>query len=361
MKKPTKIPLVYVIVSFLILLIGTGLMLYTAHSEKTAYEKEQLGAAIRMKEAEAYMKDEILSLGIPIEPEDINNTALLGPEFTELTSTPGNPDAKRTALTPDFAAAMVRWYHEAGLKKGDTIAVGSSGSFPGFLIASLCAATEMGLESRVICSLGSSMHGATRPDYNIFDVLNALKTGGFAEFELLAVSPGGSNDQGGGVLEGVLYTGTRELSLKLCEEVGVPVLYYDDLEENIQKRFELYGDGIKLFVSIGGASPNCGTSAYTLNFPQGLVLDPPTIPNVRERGLSYEYASRGIPVLNLLNVKQLASENGIPYDAAPLPEPGTSGVYVTTEYNLMIVIITIIVAVSVLIAGRVRNDKRSKK
>lgn len=359
MKKPVRIRMPYLVAAFVVLLAGIIVMLFTVSSQRNSYADVQYLAAVRMKAAEEYIKQEILSLGIPIEPEDINQTGLLGPEFTQLTTTPGNPDAKRTSLVPDFAAAMVKWFHEAGLKEGDVIAVGSSGSFPGFLIACLCAATEMGLESRVICSLGASMHGATRPEYNIFDILNALDEGGFATFELLAVSPGGGNDQGGGILEGILYTGTRDLSMKLCEDVGVRVLYYDDLEENIQERFRLYGDDIDLFVSIGGASPNCGTSAYTLSFPQGLVLDPPPIPNVRERGLGYEYAARGVPVLNLLNVKLLAQENGIVYDAVPLPEPGTSGVYESSDYNVPVAVAAIILAMIILATGRLRNGKKN--
>lgn len=46
-----------------------------------------------------------------------------------------------------------------------------------------------------------------------------------------------------------------------------------------------------------------GTSPYTLTFPNGLVLDPPTIPANEDRGLTFEYAARHIPVVHLLNVR----------------------------------------------------------
>jgi hypothetical protein len=55
-------------------------------------------------------------------------------------------------------------------------------------------------------------------------------------------------------------------------------------------------------VNIGVASPNSGASSATLDFPQGLVLDPPGIPASANRGLVYEYAAQGLPVINLLNV-----------------------------------------------------------
>ncbi len=361
MKKPEKIQLKYLVVALAVCLLGISISLLTSRIEESRYAELQFAAAMRMKNAEAYLKEVILDLGIAIEPEDLNQTGLLGPEFTELTSTPGSVDAKRTSLNPNFAAAMIRYFKEAGLKSGDTVAIGSSGSFPGLLIAAVTAATEMNLNTRVIASCGSSMHGATRPGFCIFDVLKHLKEGGFADFELLAVSPGGANDQGGSVLEDILYFGTKELAFELCERTGVEILDYDDIAKNIQRRLELYGDDIGLFINIGGASPNCGTSSYTLNFPQGLVLDPPPIPTTPYRGLSYEFAARGIPVLNLLNVRLLAQENGIAYDPIPMEEPGAGGAYTVVEYNQGIVVATIGICVAVLILGGAAVRSKRKK
>ena len=361
MKKSSKIDLKYIIIALAILLVGAALTHFTRHVEDNPYKDDQIEAASRMFEAEAYMKAEILSLGIPIEAEDLNQTGLLGPEFTELTSTPGDVDAKRTSLSPDFAALMVRYYNQAGMKAGDTIAIGSSGSFPGLLIASLIAADVMDLNVRLICSLGASMHGATRPDYNIFDILHALENGGFAEFSVLAVSPGGNNDQGGGVLEGVLYTGTDELSKSLCHESGFTVLDFDDMAENIRYRLSLYGEGVDLFVNVGGASPNCGTSSYTLNFPQGLVLEPPTIPTTDDRGLNYEFAALGVPVINMLNVRKLATDNGMVYDPVPFSDVGESGVYTDIEYRTWVPAVFLIISVSVLVYGVVRKRNEEKK
>ena len=50
--------------------------------------------------------------------------------------------------------------------------------------------TEMKLNVRLILSLGSSMYGATRPEYNIFDIAGDAKDSGLVEYELLAVSRG---------------------------------------------------------------------------------------------------------------------------------------------------------------------------
>lgn len=335
-KKKTWLLNLILILAFLVAVGGVVLAIVLEHTEELDYSEMQYNAAVRMANAEAYIKEQMLLQGIEIEPEDLNKTGILGPEFTELTSTPGNPDVKRTTLVPDFAGAMVRYFHDAGMKEGDTIAVGSSGSFPGLMIAVLTAATEMGLNTRLIVSAGSSMHGATRPEYNIFDIADDLLEGGFADFDILAVSPGGPNDRGGGVMEGIIWFNTAELSFQLCRDTGYDIIDVENLADNIKKRMELYGD-VDMFVNVGGASVNNGASSYTLDFPSGLVMEPPMIPDVDTRGLIYEYAALGKPVLNLLNVRGLAQENGIPFDPVPLPAPGTSKVYTDFGYNKWII------------------------
>jgi poly-gamma-glutamate system protein len=37
------------------------------------------------------------------------------------------------------------------------------------------------------------------------------------------------------------------------------------------------------------------------------------------RGLLFEFAARGVPVIHLLHVRGLAKDNGLPYDPVPLP------------------------------------------
>ena len=51
-----------------------------------------------------------------------------------------------------------------------------------------------------------------------------------------------------------------------------------------------------------------------------------------DSGLVQRYLSQGLPVINLLNIKQLAADYGLPYDPAQWPERGTSAVYFETEY-----------------------------
>lgn len=345
----------YLVFSLVAACVGFGLVLATKNSVPYALHDVQLSAARRMEKAEAVLKQALVDKNIPVEKAlDPNGTGLIGPEWTTLTTTLGTLEAKRTALNPNFSALMVRYFDSAGLKTGDVVAIGASGSFPGLAIATLCAAREMGLEAITIASFGSSMYGATRPEFTIPTMLGILSAASILPDSLVAVSPGSDLDYG----ENALFEDSRRTISSLAAETGVEFIDFDppNLEASISRRLNLYrekagGKDIKCFVNIGGASPNNGTSAYTLDFPQGLVLNPPRIPSSADRGLIYEYASQGIPVINLLNVKLLANENGLPYDPVPLPKAGEGGVYYDTQYSKAIIAITLLVAVGALAFG----------
>ena len=42
-------------------------------------------------------------------------------------------------------------------------------------------------------------------------------------------------------------------------------------------------------------------------------------------------ASRGVPVIHLLNIKGLAAAHGLPWDPSPLPQPGEGDLYARPE------------------------------
>ena len=58
--------------------------------------------------------------------------------------------------------------------------------------------------------------------------------------------------------------------------------------------------------------------------------------------------------MNLLNVRQLASDNGIPYDPVPMPQPGESDVYKETGYSIWLIMTGLIFTAAILVIGRRR-------
>lgn len=359
-----KPPPGYVVAALAAALLGFWLVSATKSSEPYSRSDVAIAAAVRMEAAIRVLKAELLAEGIAMESSlDPNMTGLIGPEWTPLTTTLGDLEAKRSSLNPNFAALIVRYFDEAGLREGDVIAIGASGSFPGLLVATLCAAREMGLEAMTIASFGASMYGATRPEFSIAKMLRVLSSVSALPDSLIAVSPGGDGDYG----ENALFEDSRSVVDALAAESRVPYIRFDppDLEASIRERLRLYeeragGRRIACFVNIGGASANSGTSSYTLDFPQGLVLDPPRIPVSATRGLVYEFAARGVPVVNLLNVRRLADDNGLPFDPVPLPAPGAGGVYYDAAYDPTAIALALAAPIGVLVFGAVRSRKRDR-
>ncbi|MFC2158926.1 poly-gamma-glutamate system protein, partial [Acidobacteriota bacterium] len=72
-------------------------------------------ASQRMADAMAVLKDCRVSRGLDIDPlVDINRTGLIGEEFTILTTTIGQLEAKRTSTSPNFAGLLLYLLQEAG-------------------------------------------------------------------------------------------------------------------------------------------------------------------------------------------------------------------------------------------------------
>jgi poly-gamma-glutamate system protein len=298
-------------------------------------------ASERMHGALEAVAEHCREAGIQIDPVfDPNRTCLIGPEHSELFTSLGQLEAKRTTTNPEMAGLMVHLLGQAGVGAGDRVAIGASGSFPALLVATLAAVEAIEAEAVPILSLGASSFGATRPDFHLWDLYRVLEEAGFASGPPAAVSLGGSGDVGGGFDRGFRDGLLEELRRDAGEDPNVQVLEAADLRANVTERMGLYGllgdrsgtadatsgEGAA-FVNVGGAFANLGTSPEVLNLPPGLVVgmsDERDQPLEAYRGVLYEMASRGVPVVHLLHIRGLALRYGLPWDPLSLPDPGTT-------------------------------------
>ena len=338
-----KLSIIHLFWAVVILLAGLLLIEQTKFTAKTPYYDEQIQAAEIMKSSLEAVKEERLKRNIPLNIGlDPNQTGIIGKEYTELTTTLGNLEAKRTSTNPAFAALLVKYFKEANLKKGDVIAIGASGSFPTLIVASLSATRVLELEPLLIYSIGSSEYGANIPEYTFVEMLNILNKKNILPYYLLAISMGGYLDQA----EGMFYSDSHETIEKIAKESGALFINTENIEENIKQRMQLYkktaGERpIKAFVNIGGATPNYGNTNASITYPNGLVIDGPKIPDHPERGLIFEYQNLGVPIIHLINIRDLAIKNGLPIDPVPPPQIGEGGVYRQIVYSKPIIILVI--------------------
>jgi len=188
------------------------------------------------------------------------------------------------------------------------------------MIASLSAAESLSLWPVIIFSLGASSYGATDVDFHMLDLYQFLqrKVGFTVAGE--AISLGGGNDVGSEIEDE-----TRWGLIAQIETSGIHFIEDPDLRRNVATRMELYGTPAA-FINIGGSDANLGTSPMILELEPGLNVNI-DLPPKNQRGMVFEMAARGVPVIHLLNIRGLASRYGIPWDPVPLPEPGKTNLY----------------------------------
>jgi poly-gamma-glutamate system protein len=283
-------------------------------------------AAAGMERAISVIREDFVSHGGRFDDAiDPNHTALIGEEYTELTSTIGTLEAKRTTTNPNVAALVVQLMKEAGVTAGDTIAVGCSGSFPALAVATLSAAKSLGVYPIVILSIGASSFGATRIDRTLLDIYEVVRHRTDVKFPAAAVSLGGADDVGSDF--------EPEARNKLIEKIrlsGIPFLNEPNLSKNVDQRMRIYlgasfGKRIAAFVNIGGSYADMGTNPLILKLEPG-VNRQMTIPSEEKtHGVVFAMAKRHIPVIHLLHIKGLALRYGLPWDPMPLPSISDGG------------------------------------
>ena len=280
----------------------------------------KIAASRSMELAIKALRESFLSRGLQFDNAvDPHHTALIGVEYSEMVTTLGSADAKRSTTNPNVAGLVVQLLGEAAARRGDTIAVGCSGSFPALAVATLAATKALGVHPVMILSLGSSSFGANRTDWTLLDILESLKNKGLLDVSVAGVSLGGADDVGNDF--------DPETIDKLMEKIrasGIPIINEPDLPLNVTRRMEIYfgsnaASRIAAFVNIGGSQADLGVDPLVLKLEPG-VNRQITLPAKEERyGVVFAMAKRHIPVVHLLHIKGLLLKYGLPWDPTPLP------------------------------------------
>lgn len=281
---------------------------------RLAFSPKMVKAAHIMGEAISIIREYCDQSGISIDSSiDPDRTGLIGPGYSDIVTTKGSLGAKRTTTNPDMAGLIVYLLEQAGVKKGDTIALGSSASFPALMIASLSAAKALEVNPVFIFSLGASSYGATNPDFNLLDMFLVLQKRGVFSVRPAAVSLGGEGDIG--------REFKPEIRKELIEQIrqsNIPCIYEPDLRKNVLTRMEIYRKNapagkISAFINTGGGDANIGVSNLVLKVKPGLnrkLLLPPE----EKRGVLFEMASQNVPCIHLLFIKGLVQKYNLPFD-----------------------------------------------
>lgn len=341
----------------LVLLAGCLGSFWGVRTVPKGHYRAMVRAAEQMESCMAELKTERLRRGIPIdEGTERFATGLLGTDFTAITTTLGNLEAKRTSCQPDMAALVCDLYVRAGVQAGDRVAICSTGSFPALNLAALCAAEALGAEPVMIVSIGASTYGANIPAFTAPEMLYHLYEAGLVATAPAGVTLGGDDDLGLN-MGAVFFPDEAEAlqaALDRMEGAGIVVTQIPDRQANLRWRESLYGD-VSCFVSVGGHNMALGDHGEGYGLGQGLIQRKVTD---GEDYLMGHYLALGVPCVGLLNVKQLCAEYGLSFDPAALEKVGQGHIYYEKAYPRAPLLAALALTVLLLAACR-RIDTRN--
>jgi poly-gamma-glutamate system protein len=238
---------------------------------------------------------------------DPRRLGVIGVEWSPISTTIGNPAAKRTAADPLWSVVLLREMRRMGLRSGDRVAILASGSFPGFVLNALMAAESLGCHVLFAASLGASQWGANDPacPWPLMEMF--FRRSRFIRTPASWYTLGGDGETGGGIGdEG------RIILMRAAAAAGVPVIaeggYGEVLAEKI-RRLEAFSP--RLLITIGGSSTFFGAG----NEHAGNGFLESGVP-VRDGSVVGWAMSRRIPVFHAIDFRSLSERFGVPFDGA---------------------------------------------
>jgi poly-gamma-glutamate system protein len=273
-------------------------------------------ARAAMQRAERFLAAERQRLGVVPDAEAASDASgLLGVEVTPLVTTLGSLEAKRIATNAEWARVLTLKLAGAGVGKGDLVAASFSGSFPGLNLALASACQALGARVVAISSVTASTWGANQAGFTWPEIEGRLLTAGLLERASIAVTAGGEDDDAND-LDPDGRTLARRIRDETAAALGVPALRPVDFRDAVERRLRAYreaaaGRRLALYANVGGADASLGRSAAILRLRTGFL---PAVPvgAPRDQGVTARLAGEGVPILMLLNVRDLAIRWGIP-------------------------------------------------
>lgn len=291
---------------------------------------------------------------------DPGKTMMIGPTMSVVTTQVGHLDAKQTSVNPNFAAVVVDMLSEAGVKQGDLIAIGCTGSFPAWDIAAYTAAEAMGLKPVVISSATSSQYGANHPEMMWPDMETLLFDNGLIKTRSIATSIGGVGDRGVGMADDVL-----EGLLEVIDRNDVPLLREESLAGSVKKRMQLFdeaaaGQPYKAYINIGGGSASVRGTKGNAVFRNGVLRPDKVDTSGVKECVALEFMKRDVPFINLINAVELAEAYGLQVAPVEPIKVGEGDVYSRTVYRRLwaVVGVSIILAAAWLIMHPIPSLER---
>jgi len=297
----------------------------------------KLHAAAQMERGMEIVKAYRVRHFAPVDTElDPTGSGMIGLASSPTTTNTGSLAAKRTTVNPNWAAAVIEMLRDAGVKRGDLVAVGVSGSFPALNMAALIAIDDLDLEAVSIASAGASSFGANIPGLSWLDMERLLADAEIFSTRTVAASLGGTRDRALG-----MDRRGRELLRAAIERNGVELIEVKEEIASIEERMRIYeqharGHRYAAYLNAGGSLVSVGPKSVKRLYRPGLNLRP----DPRSAGVdsvTMRFLSAGIPVVNLSKVVPLAEQYGLPVEPSERPPVGQGPVFEGRSHDLRLI------------------------
>lgn len=243
-------------------------------------------------------------------------SGLIGQELTPLVTTLGSLEAKRVSTNPAWARVLTERLARRGIGRGSLVAASYSGSFPALNLALALACEALDARLVAVSSVTASSWGANEPGFTWPEMEARLVEAGILSRPVsVAVTSGGAADRADD-----LAPEDRAIAERIRDEaaarLGARVLRPAGFSDAVALRLRAYrraaaGRPIALYANVGGADASMGLSPAILALPGGFVPGAPFDASA-VRGVTARMAEDGVPILMLLNVRELALRWGVP-------------------------------------------------
>lgn len=326
---------------------------------RSPWYDDMFEAAELSARAAEHLKAIRLERGIFVDPvNDPTESALIGQEYTQITTDRGYLDAKLASLDPNFAAVVVAMLRELGVGSGDCAAVGLTGSFPALNLSVLAALQTLGTRGVVAASIGASNYGANDPYFTWLDMQGALVASGHFQAMPTLASIGGGNDTGRG-----LSPRGRALAREAAQRAEVALLESPRLEGSVSQRLAHFRAGCEgepaVYINVGGGVASLGHSANGALIPIGATLRVPPR-NFPFRGVLLRLNEAGVPVVHLARLEELSARYGLAALPDAPPRPGEGDVFGEVRYGSAAPLTSLALLLGLLVGLRVLDQRAHK-
>lgn len=325
------------------LVAGTGLLSaeHCPSPRRPSNIDEKLSAARLAKRSFEQIGLARLRTDTPIDPRlDPTASGLIGIEQSDVTSNYGHLPAKRTSVNPNFAAVVVGWLQELGVRKGDTVALGVSGSFPALNIAVYAAIETLGIKPLIVASASASAYGANLGDLTWLDMERELYAADLVSFRSLAATIGGDQDRGMRRPPVV-----RETVIEAITRNNIVFLDPQSLGQSVKLRLDVIDAAcgscdLKAYINVGGGEASLGSKPDRERIGAGITQRASA--GLTSQSVARALLERGIPLIHLGRVQELALQYAFPVEPLGEVAVGEGLLYLETSHQRWIAGLAII-------------------